>query len=109
MRFAATNVDFKAINMAVCASWSVSKTRRRFVAEPMSEKPVTALAGIGPALAENLKKQDITYCYQLLGYFLIYKKCKDKFIKEYKLMSKANDKQAEETYSCLSEWADKFI
>lgn len=35
---------------------STSKKHKEFVSQPMGEKPVTALAGIGEALGGRLKK-----------------------------------------------------
>ncbi len=53
---------------------STSQKHRDFVSEPMGEKPVTALAGIGDALGGRLASQGFDRAYVVLGQFLVLKK-----------------------------------
>ena len=53
---------------------STSQKHRDFVSEPMGEKPVTALAGIGDALGGRLSSQGFDRAYVVLGQFLVLKK-----------------------------------
>ncbi len=49
-----------------------SQVHMNFVSSPMGCKPVTAVPGVGPVLAGNLKvKNNITTARQLLGWYLI--------------------------------------
>uniref|UniRef100_A0A1B0G0J2 Uncharacterized protein n=1 Tax=Glossina morsitans morsitans TaxID=37546 RepID=A0A1B0G0J2_GLOMM len=63
----------------------MTRRYRKFVAEPMGNKPVIALAGIGPVLAKRLKKRrfgevlirnNIT-AYTVFGQYLVLKKNED--------------------------------
>jgi len=55
---------------------STSQKHRNFVAEPMGEKPVTDLAGIGEVLGDRLMKEGydkvlLTYSYRLIKTIII--------------------------------------
>ena len=49
------------------------------MAEPMGEKPVTDLAGIGEVLGKRLSSKGFDKAYVVLGQFLLLKKDKDLF------------------------------
>lgn len=53
---------------------STSQKHRTFVAEPMGEKKVTELAGIGPALGGRLTEKGYSKASTVLGKFLIFRK-----------------------------------
>ena len=82
---------------------------RKFVAEPMSDKPVTDLAGIGEVLGKRLESKGFDKAYVVLGQFLVLKKNKDLFIDWLKDHAGANSKQANDCYHCLSDWCDEFL
>jgi len=88
---------------------STSQKHREFVAEPMGDKPVMALAGIGEALGKRLEEKGFDKAYVVLGQFLVLKKDEDLFVDWLKDTCSANKKQQADCYGCLKEWCDSFL
>ncbi|KAK1154964.1 barrier-to-autointegration factor-like [Acipenser oxyrinchus oxyrinchus] len=88
---------------------STSQKHKEFVAEPMGEKPVTALAGIGEALGGRLESNGFDKAYVVLGQFLVLKKEEELFRDWLKDTCGANSKQQKDCFSCLKEWCDSFL
>ncbi|XP_076024655.1 barrier-to-autointegration factor [Genypterus blacodes] len=88
---------------------STSQKHKEFVAEPMGEKPVTALAGIGEALGGRLTNNGFDKAYIVLGQFLVLKKDDELFRDWLKDVCGANSKQQKDCYGCLKEWCDSFL
>ena len=98
---------------------TTSQKHRNFVAEPMGEKEVTDLAGIGDVLGKRLAGKGFDKAYVVLGQFLLLKKNKDLFVEWIKVwilvyllgclltcqdLAGANTKQSADCYQCLSDW-----
>ena len=77
--------------------------------EPMGEKPVTELAGIGVVLGGRLVEAGFDYAYVVLGQFLVLKKDEDMFKDWIKDTCAANSKQQNDCFQCLKEWCDQFL
>jgi len=88
---------------------STSKKHTNFVTEPMGDKPVTDLAGIGPVLAGRLVEQSYDKAYTVLGQFLLFKKNQELFSDWLKETCGANSKQQTDCYNCIKEWCDSFL
>ncbi|XP_028278662.1 barrier-to-autointegration factor-like protein isoform X1 [Parambassis ranga] len=95
---------------------TTSQKHRDFVGEPMGDKPVTALSGIGDTLGRKLEEQgfdkSVSVCFQasvVLGQFLLLKKDTDMFSDWLKDASGANSRQADSCAQCLREWCDAFL
>ncbi|XP_013407847.1 barrier-to-autointegration factor [Lingula anatina] len=88
---------------------STSQKHRNFVSEPMGDKEVSELAGIGEVLAERLKDKGFDKANVVLGQFLVLKKNKELFLDWMKDTCSANKKQAGDCYDCLNEWCDAFL
>lgn len=88
---------------------STSKKHKEFVGEPMGEKSVTELAGIGPVLGERLSGKGYDKAYVVLGQFLVLKKSQELFKDWLNQTCGANAKQQNDCYSCLKEWCGAFL
>ncbi|XP_068187197.1 barrier-to-autointegration factor [Antennarius striatus] len=88
---------------------STSQKHKDFVAEPMGEKPVFALAGIGEVLGKRLEEKGFDKAYVVLGQFLVLKKDEELFRDWLKETCSANTKQQVDCYGCLKEWCDAFL
>ncbi|XP_073338201.1 barrier-to-autointegration factor-like protein isoform X2 [Pagrus major] len=88
---------------------NTSQKHRDFVGEPMGDKPVTALAGIGEILGKKLEHQGFDKAYVVLGQFLLLKKDGEMFTEWLKDASGANSRQAGLCALCLKEWCDAFL
>jgi len=88
---------------------TTSQKHRNFVAEPMADKPVTDLAGVGNVLGQRLKTKGYTEAYVVLGQFLLLKKDRELFVDWMKDTAGANNKQASDCHQCLADWCDEFL
>ncbi|XP_054924611.1 barrier-to-autointegration factor-like [Dermacentor andersoni] len=88
---------------------STSKKHRNFVSEPMGEKDVTELAGVGDVLGGRLKDRGFDKAYVVLGQFLELKKDRQGFESWMKSTCSANSKQAGDCYECLRDWSQEFL
>ena len=88
---------------------STSQKHKNFVSEPMGEKPVTDLAGIGSVLGKRLDEAGFDKAYVVLGQFLLLKKDEDLFTVWLKDQCGANAKQGKDCYSCLKDWCNAFL
>lgn len=108
---------------------------RNFVAEPMGEKSVTELAGIGETLGGRLIEAGfdkvntrcddamcrnvydglyislylISQAYTVLGQYLVLKKDQELFKDWMKDVCHASSKQASDCYNCLNDWCEEFL
>lgn len=88
---------------------TTSQKHRNFVAEPMGEKPVTDLAGVGEVLGRRLETAGFDKAYVVLGQFLVLKKDQELFQEWMKLVCSANSKQSLDCYQCLKDWCEEFL
>ncbi|XP_055349336.1 barrier-to-autointegration factor-like [Paramacrobiotus metropolitanus] len=83
---------------------STSQKHRAFQDEPIGEKPVTALAGIGDVLGERLVEKGYDKAYVVLGQFLVLKKDQELFQDWLHDTCNANAKQQKDCAECLIEY-----
>jgi len=88
---------------------TTSVKHQNFIAEPMGEKAVTELAGIGPVYSAKLIDQGFDKAYVVLGQFLLLKKDKDMFIDWLTDLAGANKHHANACYDCLHEWCEQHL
>lgn len=94
---------YERINM------STSIKHRRFVCEPIKNKLVTDIPGIGAELGQRLNKRGIKMAYIVLGRFLILEKDKQAFTTWLKIECGANALQGKHAYDALEIWTDEFL
>lgn len=88
---------------------STSQKHRNFVGEPMGDKSVGELAGIGEKLGGRLAEKGYDKAYVVLGQFLVLKKNEELFKDWLNQTCNANSKQQNDCYHCLKEWCDAFL
>ena len=88
---------------------STSQKHREFVAEPMGDKLVTDLPGIGPTLGQRLANDGFDKAYVVLGQFLVLKKNEELFLDWLKKTCNANSKQGGDCYRALSDWCNAYL
>ena len=88
---------------------STSQKHRDFVAEPMGDKLVGTLAGIGDVLGKKLEEKGFDKAYVVLGQFLVLKKDEELFREWLRDACGANAKQCRDCSGCLREWCDAFL
>ncbi|XP_072907596.1 barrier-to-autointegration factor-like [Hemitrygon akajei] len=88
---------------------STSHKHRNFVSEPMGNKSVSALAGIGATLGRKLEEQGFDKAYEVLGQFLVLRKDDELFKDWLKDICGANSRQAGQCVFCLQEWCSAFL
>lgn len=86
-----------------------SQKHRNFVGEPMGEKDVKELAGIGKVLGHRLAEKGFDKAYMVLGQFLVRKKNEELFEDWLKDTCSANAKQARDCYNVLAEWCSQHL
>ncbi|XP_061089665.1 barrier-to-autointegration factor-like isoform X1 [Conger conger] len=101
--------EWDSITCMAAVMSSTSKKHKDFVAEPMGEKPVMALAGIGEALGKRLEEKGFDKAYVVLSQFLVLKKDEELFGEWMKDTCGANAKQQRDCSGCLREWSDSFL
>lgn len=88
---------------------SDTKKHREFVAEPIKDKDVDKLPGIGPVAANNLKNRGYNLARQLLGELLLKGDDQEKFCAFLMEVSGANSENQRICYKALKEFSDNFI
>ncbi|KAK0154605.1 Barrier-to-autointegration factor [Merluccius polli] len=103
-----------AVNDAfVMAAWGKEhgvegKKHRDIVDEPMGEKNVMSLPGIGEAHGKRLEDKRFDKAYKVLGQFLVLGKDEKRFKKWLKDTCGANIKEQDDCYGCCREWCQNF-
>lgn len=97
------------MNLTATTMSSTSKKHKEFVGEPMGEKDVKELAGIGEVLGNKLSAKGYDRAYVVLGQFLVLKKNEELFKDWLNQTCGANSKQQGDCYLCLKEWCGAFL
>ena len=88
---------------------SLSQKHAAFIYEPIGNKPVTALNGVGDKLYERLVRKGFDKAYTVLGQFLLLKKDRELFMEWLSGTFDAELQEQLDCYDCLKEWCDIYI
>jgi hypothetical protein len=88
---------------------TTSQKHQDFVSEPMGDKIVSFIAGIGPTLGNRLSEKGFDKAYKLLGQFLMLDKDEDLFRRWLKETCGCNSHQSLTCYNCLNDWCLLYI
>ncbi|XP_016388336.1 barrier-to-autointegration factor-like [Sinocyclocheilus rhinocerous] len=88
---------------------TTSKKHRCFCSEPMGDKLVYELPGIGPVLGGRLQNRGIIRARDVLGRFLVLNKDEWKFKNWLRDSCGANAKQQRDCYNYLREWTSNHL
>lgn len=88
---------------------TISQKHRNFIAEPMGNKSVTELAGIGPVLGARLSSKGYSRAHAVLGQFLILRRNRERFKDWLYQICNANEQQQKACYMCIKAWCDAFL
>ncbi|XP_077497231.1 barrier-to-autointegration factor-like [Amblyomma americanum] len=88
---------------------STSKKHRSFTSEPMGNKSVTDLAGIGDSLGGRLRDQGFMRADNVVGQYLLMRRNEDRFTSWLSNASGANRRQARDCYRCVDDWCQNFM
>ena len=95
-------------NFHVMNNASESKKCSSFVSEPMGNKLVSEISGIGEVTAKKLYDADIIYAYQLVGLYMFHGKNDDRFIKLLIKEFGMNNNHALAAKNCIITWVDSY-
>merc|ERR1712227_524985 len=85
------------------------KKHANFVSEPMGEKEVTEIAGIGETYGQKLKDQGFEKAFNLLGQFLLLNKDEEMFKEWLKEEVGVKGKHLNDCTNCISEWTRSYV
>jgi len=85
---------------------SASQKHNNFVSEPLGNKPVTALPGIGPKLGQSLERKGYEQASQVVGQYMAMGKQEAKFSGWLQTKTPANTRQARECTKGVAEYCD---
>jgi hypothetical protein len=80
-----------------------------FISEPIGDKAVTSIAGIGNVLGVRLLNKGYDKAYILLGYFLTFKKDEKLFKDWLREACGCNSTQSNNATCCLKEWCNLYL
>jgi len=88
---------------------TTSKKHANFVSEPMGEKEVTEVAGIGPTHGKRLIELGFEKAYNLLGQYLLLNKDEEMFKEWLKEEAGIKGKHVNDCNNCISEWTRSYV
>ena len=91
------------------SKYSTSQKHRNFIAEPLDDKSVKELPGIGEVLGGRLISLGYDKAYIVLGQYFFLRKKERRFKRWLNKTCNANAKQQRDCYRCLKEWCLAYV
>jgi len=88
---------------------STSQKHRNFVLEPMGDKDVNEIAGIGETYSKRLEKKGFDKAFVILGQFLVLKKNEELFMEWLKDTAGVTTHHARQCFQCMNDWCSAFL
>lgn len=88
---------------------TTSQKHANFVAEPMGDKEVNEVAGVGPTYAKRLQEKGFEKAYQLLAQYLLLSKDEEMFKEWLKDEIEMKGKHLKDCSNCITEWSRAFM
>ncbi|KAK6317627.1 hypothetical protein J4Q44_G00130270 [Coregonus suidteri] len=85
---------------------TTSQKHRNFVSEPMGNRSVRDVPGIGPVQGRRLEDKGVTRADQMLGQYLVSGRDQGQFQGYLKKTTGANAKQQSDAYNGMREWTN---
>ena len=92
-----------------CSPEKVPREVGNFLIEPIGEKSVTELHGVGPKIARKLKGAGYDTAFSVFGQYLVLKRNQELFEFWFMLLTRSNVNHARKCYTCLNEWFGNFM
>jgi len=82
---------------------------RNFVNEPMGNKDVTEVSGVGPITGKRMVRKKFSKAWMLFGQFLLLKKNAPDFCFWLETTFSMQERDANQCCQCFSQWCDSFL
>ena len=101
---------YLSFRVEIChVSHHKSRKYHLFIREPMSNKSVTNLVGVGKVLGRRFAARGFQEASTLFGQFHLVKKVKVLFMIWVMKKTGSNMGQAKDIYQCLFDWCKEFL
>lgn len=88
---------------------STTLKHRIFTGEPMGDKKITEIPGIGPVAEKKFAKHNYNFAYQIFGEYLILKKDVEVFSKFLSDIGGMNAPNIKNCVESIETWSDSFF
>lgn len=88
---------------------STTKKHQLFVSEPLGEKSIDVLPGVGKTLTQRFVANNLTKAQHIVGAFLLLDQDREKFIPWFKQECGGNERHANMCFNALQQWCIEFI
>lgn len=88
---------------------TTTKKHKLFVSEPLGQKSIDVLPGVGKTLTQRFLASNITKAHHVVGAFLLLDMQRDKFLSWFKQECGGNERHANMCFDAIQQWCIQFI